>query len=313
MFCRHNGFVNKKTIAHLFHPQRSNNHRPRVLHPLPLFYLTLLAIGFAGFLRMGLIFSGSFDRVLGYASSITPEKVVRMTNAEREEKTLEPVRYNQVLSEAALAKAQDMFSDQYWAHVAPDGKQPWDFLADAEYTYTLAGENLARDFMTTEAMVEAWMKSPSHRENILQSRYTEIGVAVVDGILFGHETTLVVQMFGTPSTGQAPSISDSAMQATAPNPGLNVAPVTEEGQPAVLASVTVPGGSIEVPPLFTPLQLAKAVFLSIIMIVSGTLLYDMVVVGHRQTARAVGKNLAHIAYLAVVAYLIIFFKAGVIG
>ena len=110
-----------------------------------------------------------------------------------------------------------MFNKQYWAHTAPDGKEPWDFMSEAGYSYQVAGENLARDFSTTSAMVAAWMASPTHRANIMNGRYTEIGIAVINGTLEGVETTLVVQMFGTPRsstvkasvpTGPATSIAE---------------------------------------------------------------------------------------------------------
>jgi hypothetical protein len=89
-----------------------------------------------------------------------------------------------------------MFEDDYWAHVAPDGTQPWDFILGAGYDYVYAGENLAKNFNGSKEVVEAWYASESHRENLLNPNYEEIGFAVVDGILDGYETTLVVQTFG---------------------------------------------------------------------------------------------------------------------
>ena len=102
-----------------------------------------------------------------------------------------------------------MFTDQYWAHTAPDGTEPWTFMHQMGYQYVVAGENLARDFGQTDEMVSAWLASPTHRANIMNPKYQEIGIAVIDGVLEGYETTLVVQMFGTPPSGRVASIVNS--------------------------------------------------------------------------------------------------------
>ncbi len=303
-------------FAHIFHPRRSNNHRPRLLHPEALFFLVLVSSGFISLLHL---FSGlsGFNGVLGYASTITPKQVIKLTNDKRAGLGLEPLVFNQSLSEAALAKGQDMFADQYWSHVAPDGLDPWYFIKQAGYSYRLAGENLARDFANTESMMAAWMASPTHRANIVNSRYDEIGIAVIDGSLDGYETTLVVQIFGSQvAAGTKPSVVAQKEEAslTVQEPVLQESgEAVKRSQTDVLASVLVPGGEIESPPLFTPLQLTKAFFLAVIMLIVGTLSYDILVIGNRRATRLVGKNLAHIFILLVVMYLIIFFKGGVVG
>lgn len=137
--------------------------------------------------------------ILGFATNINIQDLLKDTNVEREKYGLNTLKMNVALSKAAEQKAQDMFADDYWNHVAPDGTTPWDFILGNGYSYTYAGENLAKDFMNSSSVVKAWMNSPSHRENMLNEHYTEIGFAVVDGDLNGEKTTLVVQMFGTPS------------------------------------------------------------------------------------------------------------------
>jgi len=139
--------------------------------------------------------------ILGFATDINTKALLEQTNSQRQENGLSALSYNNVLSNAAYQKAQDMFDDDYWAHVAPDGKTPWDFIIQNGYKYSYAGENLAKDFNKSSSVVSAWMNSPSHRANILNPNYTEIGFAVVNGTLSGEETTLVVQMFGQPESG----------------------------------------------------------------------------------------------------------------
>jgi hypothetical protein len=317
-------------IAHFFHPRRSNNHRPRLLHPeiLGVLFLAVISLSFlAGPAKMLLEKSGF---ILGYASNITASDVIRETNNERAKSGLAPLTANSALNEAALAKAQHMFDNQYWAHVAPDGTDPWKFFQKVGYRYSVAGENLARDFSNTDDMVSAWMASPTHKANIMNARYQEIGIAVVDGKLQGTETTLVVQLFGTPqvkSTAQqlpqaggaqtAAKPESETAQHISPENSLNeqaIPPLnTSLDKPTVLGSGNLPETVLHNSPLFSPLQLAKAFFLAVIFVITGTLFYDWIIMNNRNTVRMVGKNFAHISLLLVVAFLLIFFKGGVVG
>lgn len=297
-----------QSLAHLFHPRRSNNHRPRILHPEALVVLCLVIVGYSFGLSLINRIPGRMSNVLGFASSITPGEVIEKTNQERASLGLPPLTLNRELTSAALAKGQHMFENQYWAHVAPDGTDPWHFIRRAEYTYQVAGENLARDFATTDEMVRAWMASPTHRANIMNPRYQEIGIAVIDGQLQGFDTTLVVQMFGTPRQTD-PLLPEAGRVPVA----MGTLPELDALQTnTVLASALVDVGSFRAPPLFTPLQLTKAFFLALIMVIMSTLLYDAFVIGNTATVRLVGKNLAHIMLFGVVAFLIVLFKGGIV-
>lgn len=325
-------------FRHLFHPQRSNNHRPKILHPDALFVFVLFAVGvwFARFPAAHL--STQVGQVLGFSSSITASDVVTQTNQQRTSQGLGALKVSDKLNQAAAAKAQNMLSQQYWAHVAPDGTQPWKFFRDAGYKYSVAGENLARDFSGTGDMMAAWMASPTHRKNILEGRYQEIGVAVVNGNLLGTDTTLVVQLFGTPVGGQAAidsggqktiatkvaatpkptEITIAQRSAPEPTPNLFVqsttpTPVQPFTRQEVLAATVVQSSELQRPIFLSPLQLSKAFFLAIIFVIASTLIYDSFIMNHHNTVRLVGKNLAHLALLMVTAFLLLLFKGGVIG
>ena len=136
--------------------------------------------------------------VLGYASDISVRDLLEYTNQRRQETGLNTLVLNESLTKAAESKARDMFKNGYWAHVSPSGAEPWDFILGQDYDYVYAGENLAKNFSNSKEVVGAWMDSPSHRENLLNKNYDEIGFAVVNGVMDGYETTLVVQMFGRP-------------------------------------------------------------------------------------------------------------------
>lgn len=314
-------------LAHLFHPQRSNNHRARILHPEVLGVLVAfmcITIGVAQYGSHNKDFLGS---ILGYASDITVDKVVAATNAERAKYGLAPLQYNPTLSAAALAKGQDMFNNQYWAHTSPTGKEPWAFIQDAGYVYQVAGENLARDFMTTPDMLLAWMASPTHKANIVNARYEDIGVAVINGNLSGIDTTLVVQMFGKQRvTAKQPEVLSvaEAVAAEPANTQVTPAPLEKpvekpevesplESEPVAYEQTVVQSSDVFESTRLSPLQLTKAIVLSVIMLLVVVLILDVVVMRSRNSARVVGKNLAHIIFLVTIGILIMLFKGGVIG
>lgn len=189
-------------ILHFFVPQPSNNHHAKALHFSSLtIYITLLIV-FQIFLTAVQNFH---PEVLGFASNISVEDLLSSTNAKRAAVSVAPLALNPQLSAAAQGKANDMFLNQYWAHVSPQGKDPWAFIIAAGYNYIFAGENLARDFGDSNSVVEAWMNSPAHRDNLLNSRFKDVGYAVVNGKFGNEETTLVVQMFGS-KTSSSPSV-----------------------------------------------------------------------------------------------------------
>ncbi len=158
-------------------------------------------------------------QVLGVAT-FSAQQIIDLTNAKRVQNGLGPLTYNGQLAAAAAAKAQDMFSVNYWAHNSPLGRTPWSFITGAGYRYIYAGENLARDFNDAGSVVDAWMNSPSHRENILDANFKEIGVAVASGKLTGVDGILVVQMFGTPvaAVPVAPTLAQAPSPIPSPTP-----------------------------------------------------------------------------------------------
>ena len=114
------------------------------------------------------------------ASEITPENVINNVNKERQARMLEPLKNNELLMKAAEDKSRYMIIHDYFEHYAL-GLTPWSFIINNGYDYSIAGENLAMGFKTSEGIVEAWMDSPTHRANILNPDYEEIGVGIVKG------------------------------------------------------------------------------------------------------------------------------------
>lgn len=114
------------------------------------------------------------DQISQVPAQIDP--IVIMVNDERKAKGLNPVTENKVLDSSAQKKACDMKEKNYWSHTDPSGN-PFNFWIKNEgYKYTYAGENLAKDIQTDEAVMQAWMNSESHKKNILSDKFNEIGI-----------------------------------------------------------------------------------------------------------------------------------------
>lgn len=88
------------------------------------------------------------------------------------------VKPNPVLDGTAMIKACDMRDRNYFEHKDPDGRMPWHLFIEAGYNYDEAGENLVQGSTDPMTAMFYLMSSEGHRKNILDSRYTEIGIAV---------------------------------------------------------------------------------------------------------------------------------------
>jgi len=188
------GFLAK--LKHFLIPHENNHYKAHALRIESLLvYVFLLVLALVSLKALSSVKPG----ILGISSTITNEEVINITNQKREEAGILPLRENPRLSQAASEKALEMFAQGYWAHISPSGKKPWDFINNADYRYISAGENLAMDFPDSVSVVNAWMSSPTHRSNILESSFKDIGVVVLRGNFKGYQTTLVVQMFGEPT------------------------------------------------------------------------------------------------------------------
>jgi hypothetical protein len=196
--------IDKFQFIYHFLPHPEKKIRAGLLSHKAILIYCLLILSVTGLFRLiPLVFPG----VLGYASDINVADLLKDTNEKRKASGLSELRLNEKLTKAASKKAAHLFEKNYWAHISPDGVEPWDFILGENYDYLYAGENLAKNFSHSSDVVEAWMNSPSHRDNLLSPNYDEVGFSVLNGVLDGYETTLVVQMFGRPrSKGQVASV-----------------------------------------------------------------------------------------------------------
>ncbi|HRN95852.1 MAG TPA: CAP domain-containing protein [Candidatus Levybacteria bacterium] len=142
-------------------------------------------------------------------------KIIEETNQERGKINIKPLTRSSLLDSAAKQKLDHMIANNYWNHVAPDGTDPWWFIKNTGYNYEYAGENLAMGFSTSTDTINAWMNSPLHRENVLNNKYTEIGVAYKYDMFQGSKQVVVVQMFGKPQISS--NLPQNTQQTLNPN------------------------------------------------------------------------------------------------
>jgi uncharacterized protein YkwD len=124
------------------------------------------------------------------------ENLLSLVNQDRVEHGLPALTLDPVLNLAAMAKAQDMTSKNYFAHTSPSGATPWHWFKTLGYAYTYAGENLAEGYTDAIELEQSWMSSETHRANILSPHYSDVGLAIVSH----NQTNLIVQLFGSKNT-----------------------------------------------------------------------------------------------------------------
>lgn len=250
--------------------------------------------------------------ILGYSSEITYQKVLDQTNLERKNAGLEALTYNPTLAASAKSKAEDMFKNDYWAHNSPQGKTPWTFFDASGYKYSVAGENLAKDFYDTDSLIKAWMNSPTHKANIIHPKYKEIGIAVVNGTLGGVKTTLVVQHFGTPLIAQSsPKNNRTQKTIDVVEPGIVNQPITIDipvnNIPESKSAEVLAGNNEK---LISPLTLSK-IFGSIIFIGLMIVLFiDGYITLKNNTHRLTGSTVGHIGFLIFIFLLMLYNQQG---
>ncbi len=257
----------RDTLLYFFIPHSKNGFRAKLLQPTSLTVLAIFAV------LLNLVGGDGRGKVLGYATDITVKKLFFLTNAKREKYGLKPLNYSKKLEEAAFLKAEDMFKKNYWSHYSPDGTPPWHFILKVGYDYEYAGENLAKNFLYSDAVVNAWMHSREHRENILNPQYTDVGFAIKNGVLQGEQTTLIVQMFGKP-------LRENEMMANVRNSKNNISNVSGDTNTGF--------------DRYEMFFYLDKFFLSFLVIL---LIFDLVYATELSLVRASGKNLAHLLFL----------------
>jgi hypothetical protein len=222
---KHRLSIHDKKRQGLHH--KSSKHYAKAYWP----YLPMLVVVVAGFILNTTWHAGK--GVLGYATSVSVSSLLQETNIQRGQNGRAALSLNNQLNQAAQVKANDMATRNYWSHTTPDGKQPWQFISSAGYTYVTAGENLAYGFDSSSAAVAGWMNSPEHRANILDTSFQDVGFGFANSPNYQDtgEETIIVAMYAKPQVAAAPVARSRPATTPAPKPVTQATPVPAASQP----------------------------------------------------------------------------------
>ncbi len=179
-------------LKKFFIPCDENNYRPKILEGKYLIYILLLAC----FLRLStFLFFWQLPNTSFFAD-ISKIVLIDSLNDERSDLKIGTLKENALLNKAASLKANNMMQNGYFSHTSPTGVTPWYWFKKVGYNYKSAGENLGIGFVDSGELHQAWNESPSHKANLVNKNYKDIGISFVEGNFQGAKTTIVVQLFG---------------------------------------------------------------------------------------------------------------------
>jgi uncharacterized protein YkwD len=192
----------RKTLKKYFIPHEENDHKPHILRWQAVAFVIVIAIGVESALLYGSSSLAPNSELFGI---IVANALIDQTNQNRIANGDVALTISPLLEAAAQEKANDMVANNYFAHTSPSGVTPWYWFENVGYNFTFAGENLAVNFSDSQDVTNAWMNSPEHRANILDSDFTQIGMATATGTYEGHPAVYVVELFGTPAPAAPPA------------------------------------------------------------------------------------------------------------
>lgn len=184
-------------LKHIFIPHDENDYKPHFFREVGVSVFLFVSI-----FLLGSSFGSSLflhKTVLG--AEIAASVLIDLTNESRLAYNQSPLLRSPLLDQAAELKGQDMVEKEYFSHNSPDGVTPWHWFRKVNYNFLYAGENLAINFTDSVEVENAWLESPTHRANIMNVEFREIGMATVKGTYNNYPTIYIVQMFGTPAYG----------------------------------------------------------------------------------------------------------------
>jgi len=188
--------VTGENLKDYFIPHKGNDYKPKALHHKRL----LFHVGTVLLVKVIILILVFFYPITAWMtpdiSIAQSKKVITLTNNIRSNQGLGLLEENSKLNQAAVKKVEDMFINQYFAHVSPQGLGLKDFVNSTSYNYIVIGENLAIGFESASEVVEAWKNSPTHYNNLVDPNFKEIGVALTSGVYKQENTFLTAQYFG---------------------------------------------------------------------------------------------------------------------
>jgi len=242
------------TLKDLFIPHAGNNYKPHVLKPRRLLFHALSVIAIKAVVVIFVLFYPLSAWLSPDMALAEAKKIIEFTNNLRQAVSLPALLENQKLNQAAWQKVEDMSLNQYFAHISPTGLSLKNWLEKIGYKYSIAGENLAVGFSKAEDVVAAWKDSPTHYNNIIDSDFKEIGVAMADGKFNQVDTAFIAQYFAAPAQAGQPVKETIKIHDTAVAP----TPVkAEANQPA--AKTAIEGKKVSTEETPAPIAIAAPI------------------------------------------------------
>ncbi|MCK5416383.1 CAP domain-containing protein [Candidatus Parcubacteria bacterium] len=176
-----------------FIPSEINGHKPKILRTKSLIIIAIILVVIKITVAGYLFFICPNQAKM---SELITKNILELINVDRKNNGISELTNNSVLNGAALDKAKDMIEKDYFAHKSPDGRMSWNFINRVEYPYLFVGENLAMNFTSAQTAHGALMLSETHKKNILNAKYSDIGLAILTGVINEKKTNILVQIFG---------------------------------------------------------------------------------------------------------------------
>ena len=186
----------KHVSRNFFVPHEGNAYRPHILHPKRTIAYAVFFTAMKLLVAAVVVAVPSSIFASPEASSALMSQLIAQTNVFRQAASVSVLNTDARLAKSAFAKAGDMAAYNYFAHKSPDGSGPERFISDAGYPYIVAGENLAMGYADAREIMDAWVASPTHRRNLVDVNFEDVGFGVLNGTLQDIPTLFIVQHLG---------------------------------------------------------------------------------------------------------------------
>src|SRR3989344_2370851 len=235
-----------RIIRDFFLPSGSNRRMPFSLRGYALLCYASVAVVVAILVSFSQVSSVLPLPFRAFFAALSQEFINSQVNSERERIAVLPLSTNSLLAEAARMKAEDMIARDYFSHRDLSGNLPWMWFNRVGYRYAAAGENLAIDFSDSNALVRAWLNSPTHAEIIRNGTFRDIGIGIASGDFQGRSTSVAVMFVGTQTAVSVASVATPLPPTPSPvtqPPAIPPPTLPPTAPPVTSPPVTEPGGA----------------------------------------------------------------------
>jgi len=188
----------KRAFKKYFIPHEENNYKPHFLHSKRTYFYGTIFLAMKAVVVVFVMLLPTTVFVMPDVLANEEIKLAGLVNKYRAESGVSSLSGQVKLYGTATDKANDMIGQQYFGHVSPSGRTLADIMAQHDYAYDFAGENLAIGFADASELLGAWIESPTHRNNILDPDFSEYGIVMLAGNFEDEPTVFAVNHFGHP-------------------------------------------------------------------------------------------------------------------